>query len=194
MVSLGIEYEDSSANDQSIEETKSLRDIELWFPGIPGHHLLLNEYPTLMADYYRPLCWVSFGGAGGEYLKSLTGMMAYGRGSIRHIEFSYDTNDVPAQIRKQNVYEIFKGQATTHFPIDGASGETIDAVEVRLEYVTSPSAYSYAKHGALTSLKVTQKSTKLSRIFSLLSRFPRIVGEIVLLVHLEMEKKLRSML
>lgn len=161
MVSLGIEYEDSSSSDQSIEETKSLRDVELWFPVIPGHNLFLNDYPALMADYYRPLCWVSFGGPGGKSLKSLKGMSTCGIRNICHIKFSHKTNYIPAQIRNQSVYPIFYDKPTTHFSIDGAGGEIINAVEVGLEYYTSPTSYRFAKHGALTSLKVTRKSTRL---------------------------------
>lgn len=166
MISLGIEYEDISAIDQSMEETKSLRDVGLWYPCIPDHHLFLNDYPSLMADYYRPLCWVSFGGPGGKYLQSLTGITVIHRGTPRYINFTYDKNDIPAQCRKLGRYEVTENDEATHFSIDGSSGEIIEAVEVRLRYISGEGVYTFLKRGALMSLKVTQISIKFALKFS----------------------------
>ncbi|KAF3393472.1 hypothetical protein DPV78_010053 [Talaromyces pinophilus] len=118
------------------EETKLLRDVGLWYPSIPGFNLSLNDYPSLMANYYRPLCWISFGGPGGKYLESLTGIIADSTGSIGNIQFNYDTGNIPAKDRR-------------------LGGEIINAVEVHVSYSSSENAYDFARHGALHSFKVS---------------------------------------
>ena len=160
MVSLGVEFEDVSAIDQPTKEMESLRDIGLWDPEAPGPNLFLNEYPFLVNGYsptkYRPLAWTSFGGPGGVYLRSLTGIVVtLGRlDSPNPLHFTYDTKAIPKQSGKPGGCNRPYYGRRVHFPIDGPGGEIIEAVEIILQSAIVRS--NSGETGSLMGFKVTK--------------------------------------
>src|SRR5882672_6741692 len=121
MVSLAVEEKLSSAI--GLSQSRSLRDTALWYPEIPGHSLYLNDYSSTRADSsaieYQPLCWTLFGGPGGIYLQSLTGVSISCLGTLRYIEFSYNTDEIPTQYHKLGRRKSTEYAHVMHFPIDG---------------------------------------------------------------------------
>ncbi|KAK0104410.1 hypothetical protein ONS95_004704 [Cadophora gregata] len=78
MVSLAVAESVSRTAEKTIEESKSLRDSAFWYPKIPGIGFHLNDNCFAARDSstagYQPLCWTTFGGPGGIYLRYLTGI------------------------------------------------------------------------------------------------------------------------
>lgn len=160
MVSLGVEFEDVSAIDQPTKEMKSLRDIG--YPEVPGPNLCLNEYPSLVNGHsrtkYWPWAWASFGGPGGIYLRSLTGITVTYQGydSLGSLPFTYDTNDIPKQSCKLGSCASEYYGCTKRFAIDGSGGEIIKAVKIRLEDIGGVSSLTFRNPGSLMGLEVTK--------------------------------------
>ncbi|KUJ14064.1 F-box domain-containing protein [Mollisia scopiformis] len=147
------------ATEKAIEESKSLRDSAFWYPEIPGIGLYLNDNCFVARDSstarYQPLCWTMFGGLGGIYLRHLTGISVTCLGTLRGIEFHYNTEDVPIECRKLGRYRSSKYAKVIHFSIDGPAGEVIDAIEVYLRYFVGENVLWFYKHGALESFKIS---------------------------------------
>lgn len=131
MVSLGVGYEDLSAIDRSIEETKSFRYIGLWYPEVPGPTLFLNEYPSLVDGHsppkYQPLAWASFGGPGGTYLRSRTGItVTIGwDSSLSCLQFTYDSRVIPTQCGKLGGRKRPYNGRTRHFATMAQAGRSL---------------------------------------------------------------------
>ncbi|KAH9216177.1 hypothetical protein DL95DRAFT_498506 [Leptodontidium sp. 2 PMI_412] len=157
MVSLAVAECVPPTIEKAIEESKSLRDSAFWYPEIPGTGLYLNDNCFVARDSstarYQPLCWTMFGGPGGIYLRYLTGISVTCIGTLRGIEFHYNTEDVPIECRKLGRYRSSEYAQVIHFSIDGPGGEVIDAVEVYLRYYDGEDVFWFYKHGALESFK-----------------------------------------
>lgn len=168
--------------------SKSLRDTALWYPNIPEPGLCLNddyftgEDPSTVG--YRPLCWNLFGGPGGIHLRSLTDIFVTCLGSLRGIEFGYNTDEVPAERRKLGRYKSSGYEQIIRFPIDGPGGEIIEAVEVDLKYAYGEHVHSVYKQGKLRSFKASQVISLRTSNFAIMSpadisecyRYPQIAG------------------
>ncbi|EED24528.1 hypothetical protein TSTA_078830 [Talaromyces stipitatus ATCC 10500] len=159
MISLAVEYEDLGPIDRSIEQTKSLRDVGYWYPEVPGRDLYLNEYSnvvdTCYPDEHRPLCWISFGGPGGIYLKYVKGMTITFRGDIlRCVEFIYEGIDIPIRNRRVGRRALRGYDKVFYFPIDGPGGEIIDAVEVMLANVDENEVHDSFRNPVLKAFRV----------------------------------------
>ncbi|KAF2970831.1 hypothetical protein GQX73_g2783 [Xylaria multiplex] len=115
-------------------ECTSLRDSAFWYPRAPPAGLHLNDVHFTAKDTattrYQPLCWTMFGGRGGVYLRSLVGLSVTCFGTVRNIEFHYDSEEVPVECRKVGRCRT-EGINVIHFPIDGPDGEVIDSVTGR---------------------------------------------------------------
>ncbi|KAL9101967.1 MAG: hypothetical protein Q9163_002825 [Psora crenata] len=141
MVSLGVAERLPSHLKRSIMQSKSLRDAALWYPDIPEPGLHLNDDCFTGEDpsaRYRPLHWTLFGGPGGIYLRSLTNIsvtfkLCWGGAYLRGIEFHYNTDEVPAELRKLGRYRPTGDDRVVRFPIDGPGGEIIETVEVYVD-------------------------------------------------------------
>ena len=84
---------------------------------------------------YRPVFWIHFGGPGDSYLESLTGVsIYYSRKGLYSLEFHYAaTYDLTGAFRLGRCAST--DLKIRHFPIDGASGEIIDSIEVTLSVI-----------------------------------------------------------
>ncbi|KAG4435231.1 hypothetical protein IFR05_009286 [Cadophora sp. M221] len=131
--------------EKAIEKGKSLRDSAFWSPENPGIGLYLNDNCFVARDSstarYQPLCWTMFGGPGGIYLRYLTGISVTCLGTLRGIEFHYNTEDVPIECRKLGRYKSSEYAKVIHFSIDGPGGEVIDAVEVYVKYYVGENVF-----------------------------------------------------
>lgn len=159
MVSLGILAEALPSAIAPSEQYLPLRDAALWYPTVPESELFLNE-PSFFGEGpsrtgYQPLFWIHFGGPGGSYLENVTGISIYSLKGLYSLEFHYDaTHDLAGAFRLGRCpgTDAWKIQ---HFPIDGASSEIIESVEVTLLRCDTENAYNFLKHGKLNSLKVS---------------------------------------
>jgi len=142
------------------EETRSLRDLAFWYPRIPETSLFLNEDYFTARDTsttrYQPLCCAQFGGPKGIYLCHLTGISVTFQGTLRGIEFHYNTKDVPPECRRVGRYRASSYEEVMHFPIDGPGGEFIDGMKLYLRYFFFKNVLWYDKQGALESLEVSE--------------------------------------
>lgn len=113
------------------------RNYGLWFPRIPDANLNLNENSYSgngpSTGDFEPLCWTLFGGPGGIYLRSLTGIsVAFWGGSLTSIEFHYDTEEggsIPLECSKLGRHKPSAYARVIDFSIDGSGGEIINSVE-----------------------------------------------------------------
>ena len=158
MVTLGIGEDLSSDIKLPQRQSISLRDSEMWYPEIPPC-LNLNDDPALgQGSYnvgYAPLLWTLFGGVGGSYLRSVTGIsVALHLGTPYCIEVHYNTDNVPFGYHKLGrIVSHIRAQANVlHFPIDGPGGETIEAIKAYLGPNIMP---RISKIGAMEGFKVS---------------------------------------
>ncbi|KAK2805761.1 hypothetical protein FQN50_006037 [Emmonsiellopsis sp. PD_5] len=137
---------------------KSLRTTALWYPSVPNQDMYLNDESFTgenpLNTVYQPLILIHFGGSKGIYLQSITAISVTRLGNICCIEFEYNTEDIPKDIRKLGRRKLTEFSHVTRFPIDGPAGEFINAIAVSIQRSDSESAYSFYKHGCLDSLKV----------------------------------------
>ncbi|PGH21382.1 hypothetical protein AJ80_03299 [Polytolypa hystricis UAMH7299] len=125
----------------------SLRNRALWFPEIPSPDLCLGETcvtgqnPTVTEC--QPLCWVCFGGPGGNYLRSLEGITIPSRGQLEWIQFHYPPPDL-------NAVNLSRGRpnpaGVSWFAIDGEGGEIIESVEIQLLSSGKPKSFKASVH------------------------------------------------
>jgi hypothetical protein len=126
---------------------------------VPGPNLCLNdesftgESPS--AAGYQPLFWAQFGGPNGIYLRSLTEVVVTRLGGLCGIEFQYDTEDIPAEMRKLGRRRFTEFSHVMRFPIDGPGGELIQTLDVSIERASGDGVYSFYRHGKLSSFKVS---------------------------------------
>ncbi|KAE9374035.1 hypothetical protein N431DRAFT_481358 [Stipitochalara longipes BDJ] len=159
MVSLGLLGEASPSAIAPNEQCSPLRETALWYPKVPESELFLNE-PSFTGEDpsitgYQPLVWIRFGGPNGSYLGNVTGISIYGEKGLYSLEFHYDaTHDLAGAFRLGRCAAI-DVRNIRHFPIDGASGEIIESVEVALLRYNAEDAYNFLKHGKLNSFKIT---------------------------------------
>jgi hypothetical protein len=126
---------------------------------VPDSELFLSEPSFIGEDPsstgYQPLFWIHFGGPVGSYLENVTGISIYSLKGLYSLEFHYGaTHDLAGAFRLgrcagTDVWKI------RHFPINGASGEIIESVEVTLLRCHTENAYNFLKHGKLNSFKVS---------------------------------------
>lgn len=88
-----------------------MRATALWYPTVPSADLCLNDESftgeSPLTAGYRPLIWIQFGGPNGTYLQSLTEISAtLSGGSIRSINFYYETEEVPKEVVKLGRWSI----------------------------------------------------------------------------------------
>lgn len=86
---------------------------------------------------------------------SLTGVCVTKLGNLCCIEFQYDTENVPPEIRKLGRRKATEFSRTECFQIDGPGGELLQSVSVRLKRVAGEDVYRFHKHGSLMSFKVS---------------------------------------
>jgi hypothetical protein len=153
MVSLAVTDCLTDPLQPTTEPRQALRDSAIWFPRIPSLSLSLNEgyfaARHSITDGFQPLCWTSFGGPRGRYLRYLTGVSAMFRGSLfRGLTFHYNISDVPLACRQLGRDTASEAVKTKHFVIDGPGGEIITNVGVCI------SSHGADRHGLLISFKV----------------------------------------
>lgn len=86
---------------------------------------------SFFSDY--PTHWVLFGGRGGVYLRSLTGITVNIQGNHISLQFTYNTDRIPPQSYKLGPIKTgvdFGLRRNFYFAIDGPSGEIITELEV----------------------------------------------------------------
>ncbi|KAH0550938.1 hypothetical protein GP486_007698 [Trichoglossum hirsutum] len=141
------------------EQGPSLRTTALWYPTVPSPDLYLNDVSftgeSPSAAGYRPLFWTRFGGPDGIYLRSLTEVCVTRLGGLCGIEFHYDTDDIPMEMRKLGRRNFTDSSHVTRFPIDGPGGELIQTVDVSIERAAGEGEYSFYRHGKLRSFKAS---------------------------------------
>lgn len=143
-----------------LAQEPSLRTTALWYPEVPGLDLRLNdesftgENPS--ASGYQPLFWTRFGGPNGIYLQHLTDVRLIQLGNICSIEFNYDREYIQKEVGKLGRRPFTNFTRVTQFPIDGPGGEFIQTVDVSTERAGGESAFSFYRHGKLSSLKVSK--------------------------------------
>jgi hypothetical protein len=120
MVSLAVAAEDSPFEVGRI----SLRDSAFWYPEIPPENLHLNDDSFTARNSctrrFEPLCWSLFGGVGDRRPRSLTGVSFVSLvGSLRKLQFRYDTEDVLLECVKVGRHESHGSDQIEHFSIDG---------------------------------------------------------------------------
>ncbi|EPE28689.1 Mannose-binding lectin [Glarea lozoyensis ATCC 20868] len=178
MISLAIA--DSCSRDP---ENESLRDLAMWYPSVPPINLHLHEAcfeaRKSAVNRFQPLCWTLFGGHGGKYLQSLTGVTVTYRARVSGVEFNYNTEQVPAECRKVGRYRPHTFDTVSYFPIDGAGGEYIDTIHLFRTFSSGAEMYWYQKIGKLKSFKI---STNRGRSCHFNQRDSGRVGECVTLV------------
>ena len=159
MVGLAIAETSYPCLDSPADEAKSLRDSALWFPGIPGSNLHLNETcftgVDTPASEFRPLCYTLFGGSGVTDFKSLTKVSVLSQGSfVMVIDFHYDTGNTRRLGHQRHQLSAYD---TSYFLIDGAQEEVIESIEVDLDTSLADHEYveNFWKHGRLRSFKVS---------------------------------------
>lgn len=118
----------------------NLRDMALWWPGIPYRHLSLHEHTFLKEVTYMHghelFVWVHFGGHGGRNLHHLTQIRALGERKLFRLEFSYEPDadlGIVALARTKALAgrkEASADVAGTTFLIDGPGGEFINKVDI----------------------------------------------------------------
>ncbi|TVY93033.1 hypothetical protein LAWI1_G004137 [Lachnellula willkommii] len=159
IVSFGLLGEASPPIMAPSEQGSSLGKAALWYPKVPKPKLFLNEASFTGENPshtgYRPFFWVHFGGPGGSYLENVTGVsIYYGYQGLYSLEFHYDdTYDLAGTFRLGRCAST--DLKIRHFPIDGASGEIIESLEVTLVRYDAEKAFDFLKHGILNSVKIT---------------------------------------
>ncbi|KAH0558968.1 hypothetical protein GP486_004412 [Trichoglossum hirsutum] len=147
IVSFGVSEEVSPSVQTPKVQNLSLRETALWYPTVPESTLCVNEmsFPgeNPSSARYQPIFWIHFGGAGGRYLRHITGVSICHLWSLGGLEFHYDTAHGPAGARKLGRYKATITSKISNFPIDGAGGELIETLEVGFEC------------GDFTSIKIT---------------------------------------
>lgn len=142
----------------------------MWYPTVPSPGLYLNESSFIgespLTSGYQPLAWIHFGGSKGMYLQSIRGICV-NRGSPCSIEFEYDTEDIPAGVRKLGRRMTTDFSRFTRFQIDGGAGEFIEAVYVNTDRAISETDCRFWKHGMLRSFKVSKSILKTNCIIEL---------------------------
>ena len=132
MVSLSVADTQPFSFRSLLRESKFLHDNALWYPEIPGDHLHLNEASLITSSFdvtgFQPICSVVFGGLNDATVRNLVKISVSFRGyHIMVIEFHYDNGDVQ-KLGRTTVRYFAKD--TLEFPINGAQGEAVKAVEV----------------------------------------------------------------
>lgn len=165
-----LESDASASSCQPNCQTYSLRDAGVWFPQIPGRNLCLNEKEFPQRDShmigYRPLIWTLFGGPGGIYLQHLVAISVHLDTQIPGIEFHYDDPTIPEEnstLGRHKCEKFYGCGDPTEFKIDGATGERINAVQVRLMAYEGENDYDIYDQGALDSFKVSSHVMPFSR-------------------------------
>jgi hypothetical protein len=148
-------------------ENKSLHDSAFWYPQAPPRGLNLNEdcftARNNAINQYYPLCWNKFGGPGGIYLRSLTGISTVPYSYFGAMEFHYNNDDIPAECRTIGTFRGYRPAASQPalFAIDGPGGEVIDSITV---YTRQCACFTYGftwtLHGEeIVSFEVRSTST-----------------------------------
>ncbi|XHF97219.1 hypothetical protein AWENTII_000818 [Aspergillus wentii] len=111
-----------------LRQYNRLLNDSLWLPCVPDPDVYLNE--TSFMSYYasknefKPMCWIKFGGHGGSYLRSLTGVsVVLDSCKPVSIEFDYADENIPLECRRLFRYRHKKKMRTVKFAIDGPGGE-----------------------------------------------------------------------
>ena len=120
---------------------------------MPKRRIFTGETPS--AAGYQPLFWIQFGGPDGIYLRSLTEVCVTRLGGLCSIEFHYDTDDIPMEMRMLGRRNFTNFSRVTRFPIDGPGGELIQTIDVSIERAAGEGVYSFYKHGKLSSFKAS---------------------------------------
>ena len=158
MVSLAVGVTNSPHVQRTIAQGPSLRDAALWYPAAPDPGCCLNDKSftgeSLSAAGYQPLFWTRFGGPKGIYLRHLSGVSVNFLGKLRGIDFHYDTDEVPAEVRHLGRYNYIKLSRVNKFHINGAGGEHIKIVEASVKCRTGPRLSGSDQPGKLMSFKV----------------------------------------
>lgn len=136
----------------------------MWYPTIPNPELHLNdEYFTggnSLTSGYQPLIWIQFGGPKGTYLQYVRGICVTRLRSLCYIEFEYDTEDVPSEVRKLGRHKSTLIPSSSLFQIDGRAGEFIKTIAVSFIDGNSDNSCRPPKYGKLGSFKVSTLSLK----------------------------------
>lgn len=136
----------------------------LWYPTVPNPELHLNDESFTgerpLTAGYQPLIWIQFGGSRGIYLQCIKGICVTRLGSLCCVEFEYDTEDVPTEIRKLGRRKLTDFSHVTRFQIDGHAGEFINSIAVSIERMDGEKVYRFFRHGSLRSFKVSESIRK----------------------------------
>lgn len=87
----------------------------------------------------------------------MTGISVHSEKGLYSLEVHYDTT---CDLAGSSTLGRCEATDVQHFPIDGASGEVIEAVDVTRFYDVAANAYNFMDHGALDSIKVSRLSSK----------------------------------
>lgn len=96
-----------------------------------------------------------FGGPKGCYLRYLTGLSVTSLGTLRGIEFHFNTEDIPAASRRLGRCKSSEYAKIMQFDIDGPGGEFINAIEIYLRNFAGENVLWFYKEGQLESFKAS---------------------------------------
>lgn len=171
MVSLGV----AEAVHPGCLGLTNLRHRGLWYPDIPSPRLSLNESSVSGVDLHKyrfhPLFWTMFGGAGGMRLSHLTSISVLFNSCIRVIRFGYHGNEAEQGVHTTELGRYRPGELeetgetrTESFRINGAGGERISAISLRIKCPNRRNETTFSETW-MTGLKVLTNHYR-SHVFS----------------------------